>query len=86
VRRGPDETTDARERASAPRRYAVPMTTDPVRTAKKSTLTPWAAALAVVVLFLVSALGVNGNFSVPIAVAIALVLGCGTYLAMRYRR
>ncbi|WP_165384887.1 hypothetical protein [Cryobacterium sp. SO1] len=55
-------------------------------TAKKSMLPPLVAAVAVAALFLVLALGVNGNFPVPIAAAIAPVLGAGTFLSMRPRR
>jgi hypothetical protein len=55
-------------------------------TVKKSMLPPMVAAVSVVALFLVLALVVNGTFPVPIAAAIALVLGAGTFLSMRPRR
>jgi hypothetical protein len=39
-------------------------------------------ALFVASLFLFSALWVNGNFPLPVALSIAIVLAAGTYLAM----
>lgn len=45
-------------------------------------LIPVVTALFVSAFFLFAALWVNGNFSVHIALSIAIVLGTGTYLAM----
>jgi hypothetical protein len=45
-------------------------------------LFPGLSALFVASLFLFSALWVNGNFSLPLALSIAIVLAAGTYLAM----